>query len=85
MDNVNDFTLSIDNWNITESVGLPEDGAVCFIVFGNTSNGYSWSVGGYSISQKSFYCNLGLGGMVVPEKDVVAWKQWEEVRFNMVV
>ncbi|RHB42107.1 hypothetical protein DW886_16260 [Enterocloster aldenensis] len=84
MENIKDFILNISNWHLKDVVGLPEDGSYCFIIFGNTSKGYKWSVGGYSISEKLFYCNLGLGGMVVSENDVVAWKQWEEVLFDLV-
>ena len=74
-----DFLLSIKDWNLVAEVGLPPDNTWCFSVFGDDKNGYSWTVGGYSIETGNFWGSMGDGGMVLEGKDCVAWKAWNDV------
>ena len=78
---VKNFNLNISNWNMVEEFGMPEDGDFCFVVYKTKTNieFYSWSIGGYNQENKEFYCNLGLGGMIIEAEHVVAWKLMDDV------
>lgn len=77
-----DFLLGVTDWNLVSEVGLPPDGEWCFAVFGDDDMGYSWSIGSYRTDTKQFWGNMGYGGMVVDEKDAVAWKSWDDIEFS---
>jgi hypothetical protein len=72
------FKLSVDNWNIVSENGLPEDGEFCFLIWKSSDGEYNWSVGGYNKNEKAFYVDFGLGGLVLEEKNVVAWAKFFE-------
>lgn len=76
-----DFLLGVTDWNLVSEVGLPPDGEWCFVVFGDSARGYSWTIGGYSTETGNFWGNMGYGGMVLEGKDAVAWKSWDKVDF----
>ena len=67
------FNLSVDKWNLVSEKGLPEDGEWCFLVWKSENGELDWSIGGYNESEKNFYANFGLGGLVLEAKDVIAW------------
>lgn len=55
--------------------GLPKDGTWCFLVWKSAKDEYEWTIGGYNETEKYFYANLGLGGMIVDTDEVVAWAE----------
>lgn len=67
------FSLSVDKWNLVSEKGLPKDGEWCFLVWKSSTGEIDWSVGGYSESEKTFYVNFGLGGLVLDAELVLAW------------
>jgi hypothetical protein len=72
------FKLNVDNWNIVSEKGLPTDGEFCFLVWKSSDGEYNWSVGGYNKNEKEFYVDFGLGGLVLEEKNVIAWAEFFE-------
>lgn len=82
-----DFSLNVNKWNIVEEVGMPNEYEFCFIVYRGKTNieFFSWSVGGYNPNNHEFYCNMGLGGMVVDADSVVAWKLIDDVDFKRTI
>lgn len=72
-----DFKIDITNWNLS---GKPNDGDICFVVFGNEEDEYSLFIGGYNERNQHFYADMGLSGMVLDLHDVVAWKKCKDVK-----
>ena len=46
-----------------------------FLVWKSAKDEYEWTIGGYNETEKYFYANLGLGGMIVDTDEVVAWAE----------
>lgn len=74
--------LSIENWKTVEEHGMPEDMDWCFVAWKDSKGDIEWSTGGYSEDEKQFYANYGLGGLVLDEKNVIAWCSFDDVVFE---
>lgn len=73
--NATQFKLCVEDWNFVDQVGYPPCDEWCFIITPSQYGClYTWGVGGYSVEQKTFYVNYGLGGLVTDQEDVIAWK-----------
>ena len=64
------FNLSVQKWHLVSEKGLPKDGT-----WKSAKDEYEWTIGGYNETEKYFYANLGLGGMIVDTDEVVAWAE----------
>lgn len=61
------------DWKIVNEVGLPDDGTICFVLFGEDLENLSWTISLYDKSNHNFYVNYGYGGMVLEEEHAYAW------------
>ncbi len=72
------FEVCMNDFNLVSEKGYPEDGEFCWVIWKTYNGEYDFSFGGYFEDKHEFYGNCGLGGMVLDEKDVVAWKPMGE-------
>lgn len=80
-----DFILYGKNFKIVAKDGLPEDGDFVIAVFGNEKTGYSWQPASYYEDKENFYADMGYGGLVLDEKDCVAWLKFDELLLEQII
>lgn len=78
------FKMYAENFNVVSEVGFPQNHEFVIAIFGDDQNGYSWQPAGYDVKNKNFYANMGLGGMVLDEKNCVAWISWDEFKLTKI-
>ena len=76
--------MLIHDFNVVSEVGYPEDGDFCWLIWADDEGDYNFSFGGYFQEKHEFYGNCGLGGMVLDDKYVVAWKLMGEEQVSVI-